>query len=49
MPRRCSLICRLFGLHGVQQRARNTFKALALFLCWDFSSWQVTTNRWAGE
>lgn len=22
---------------------RNTLKALSLFLCWDFSSWQVTT------
>jgi len=25
-------------------RERRTFRALALFLCWDFSSWQVTTR-----
>jgi hypothetical protein len=35
---------RLFARSALSRRARRIFMALARFLCWLFSSWQLTTS-----
>ncbi len=47
--RRLSTFCRCSSSIRSLSRARSTRMALSLFLCWLFSSWQVTTipvGRW---
>src|SRR4030042_1561703 len=48
-PRTWARSACLFSSSCSNRRARSTRRALALFLCWLFSSWQITTSpegRW---